>query len=103
MPDVGPDPRTPGSQPEPKADAQALSHPGIAASLCPISTRIPALAGGHQSVSGEIFFMMNTPKLPDKVRSPVQDIQLRQFIIKCSGMFILLYDTSLPLGIFTIG
>ena len=28
-PDVGLDPRTPGSCPEPKADAQPLSHPGI--------------------------------------------------------------------------
>ena len=28
-PDVGLDPRTPGSLPEPKADAQLLSHPGI--------------------------------------------------------------------------
>ena len=28
-PDVGLDPRTPGSHPEPKADAQPLSHPGI--------------------------------------------------------------------------
>ena len=27
--DVGLDPRTPGSRPEPKADAQPLSHPGI--------------------------------------------------------------------------
>ena len=27
-PDVGPDPRTPRSQPELKADAQLLSHPG---------------------------------------------------------------------------
>ena len=27
-PDVGLNPRTPGSQPEPKADAQPLSHPG---------------------------------------------------------------------------
>ena len=27
-PDVGLDPRTPGSWPEPKADAQPLSHPG---------------------------------------------------------------------------
>ena len=27
-PSVGLDPRTPGSQPEPKADAQLLSHPG---------------------------------------------------------------------------
>ena len=27
-PDAGPDPRTPGSQPEPEADAQPLSHPG---------------------------------------------------------------------------
>ena len=26
--DVGLDPRTPGSQPEPKTDAQPLSHPG---------------------------------------------------------------------------
>ena len=28
MPDMGFDPRTPRSQPEPKADAQPLSHPG---------------------------------------------------------------------------
>ena len=27
-PDVGLDPRTPGSQPEPEADVQPLSHPG---------------------------------------------------------------------------
>ena len=27
-PDVGLNPRTPGSQPEPKADTQPLSHPG---------------------------------------------------------------------------
>ena len=28
-PDEGLDPRTPGSCPEPKADVQLLSHPGI--------------------------------------------------------------------------
>ena len=28
-PDVGLDPKTLGSQPEPKADAQPLSHPGV--------------------------------------------------------------------------
>ena len=28
-PNVGLDPGTPGSHPEPKADAQPLSHPGI--------------------------------------------------------------------------
>ena len=28
-PDVGLDPRTPGSCPEPNADAQSLSHPGV--------------------------------------------------------------------------
>ena len=28
-PDAGLDPRTPGSRPEPKADAQPLNHPGI--------------------------------------------------------------------------
>ena len=27
--DTGFDPRTPGSQPEPKADTQSLSHPGV--------------------------------------------------------------------------
>ena len=30
-PDVGLDPRTPGSCPEPKADAQSVSHPGVPA------------------------------------------------------------------------
>ena len=28
-PDMGLDPKTPGSRPEPKADAQPLSHPGV--------------------------------------------------------------------------
>ena len=28
-PDVGLDPETPGSQSEPKADVQPLSHPGV--------------------------------------------------------------------------
>ena len=28
-PNAGPDPRTPGSRPEPKADAQPLSHPSV--------------------------------------------------------------------------
>ena len=28
-PDVGPDPRIPGSHPDPKADAQPLTHPDI--------------------------------------------------------------------------
>ena len=28
-PNVGLNPRTPGSRPEPKADAQPLSHPGV--------------------------------------------------------------------------
>ena len=28
-PDVGLDPRTPGSQPEPNTEAQPLSHPGV--------------------------------------------------------------------------
>ena len=28
-PDVGLDPQTPGSRPEPNADAQLLSHPGV--------------------------------------------------------------------------
>ena len=32
-PDAGLDPRTPGSGPEPKADAQPLSHPGIPRSM----------------------------------------------------------------------
>ena len=32
-PDVGLDPRTPGSRPEPKADAQPLSHPGVSCKL----------------------------------------------------------------------
>ena len=32
-PDVGLDPRTPGSHPGPKADAQSLSRPGIPVNL----------------------------------------------------------------------
>ena len=32
-PDAGPDPRIPGSRPEPKADAQPLSHPGDSYSI----------------------------------------------------------------------
>ena len=33
-PNVGLDPRTLGSHPEPKADAQPLSHPGAPGSSC---------------------------------------------------------------------
>ena len=29
VPDAGLDPGTPGSRPEPKADAQPLNHPGV--------------------------------------------------------------------------
>ena len=36
-PDVGLHPRTPGSHPEPKADAQPLSHPG--APRCNLKTK----------------------------------------------------------------
>ena len=32
-PDAGLDPRTPGSHPEPKADARPLSHPGVPGSV----------------------------------------------------------------------
>ena len=35
-PNVGPDPRTPGSHPEPKADAPPLSHPAV-------PTRLPVV------------------------------------------------------------
>ena len=34
-PDVGLDPRSPGSRPEPKADAQLLSHPGVPVFMFP--------------------------------------------------------------------
>ena len=37
-PDAGLDPRTLGSHPEPKADAQPLSHPGASSSGFPIKT-----------------------------------------------------------------
>ena len=33
-PEVGLDPGTPGSRPEPKADAQPLSHPGVPSFEC---------------------------------------------------------------------
>ena len=35
-PDVGPNPRNPGSRPEPKAGARPLSHTGIPLPLLPI-------------------------------------------------------------------
>ena len=38
--DVGLDPRTPGSGPEPKADTQLLSHPGIPTPLILKNIRI---------------------------------------------------------------
>ena len=41
-PDVGLDPRTPGSHPGPKADAQQLSHPGV----CPSLIYLNALSHG---------------------------------------------------------
>ena len=44
-PDVGLDPRIPGSQPEPKVDVQPLSHPGlpkyqILSSVFPLSAHL---------------------------------------------------------------
>ena len=39
-PDVGLDPRTPGSRPEPKADAPPLSHP--VSHECPSNSLVPA-------------------------------------------------------------
>ena len=38
---VGLDPRTPGSHPEPKADAQPPSHPGIPQSFLPCCMVFP--------------------------------------------------------------
>ena len=42
-PDVGCDPRTPGSQPELKADAQPLSNPGVSRCSTLIQLYIPSL------------------------------------------------------------
>ena len=61
VPDVGLDPGTPGSCPEPKADAQSLSHPGIPKnilfkfslptySLTPSAHPSSALLSAHHSV-----------------------------------------------------
>ena len=41
-PDVGLDPGTPGSQPEPKADTQPLNHPGIPFSDISVTTSKPS-------------------------------------------------------------
>ena len=41
-PDAGLDPRTPGSQPEPKADDQPLSHPGVPVSGFLMAVPTPA-------------------------------------------------------------
>ena len=42
-PDVGLDSRTPGSHPEPKADAQPLSHPCIPTAVFSIEHRLSFL------------------------------------------------------------
>ena len=44
IPNAGLNPRTPGSQPEPKADAQPLSHPG--AQILRVSSRETFLQPG---------------------------------------------------------
>ena len=48
-PNVGLDPRTPGSGPEPKADAQPLSHSGV-----PIMEILEKRAGSH--LASELSF-----------------------------------------------
>ena len=50
-PDVGFDPRTPGSQPELKADAQPLSHPG-APDYIYLKPKLPFKGG---VTSGKLF------------------------------------------------
>ena len=60
-PDVGLDPRTPGSLPEPKADAQPLSHPGV-----PVSYRLKkyiyilAIPRGRGGWGGELKYLIVT-------------------------------------------
>ena len=49
-PDVKLDPRTPGSRPEPKADAQPLSHPGIPESYQIFKEFTAFLHNGFQKV-----------------------------------------------------
>ena len=45
-PDIGPDPGTLGSRPEPKADAQPVSHPGVPHSILLHSLSV-LLSGFH--------------------------------------------------------
>ena len=64
-PDVGLDSRTPGSRPEPKADTQLLSHPGVLRK--PFGSQaviedLPSPSVGHrgrtmQSVWGQVHFL----------------------------------------------
>ena len=42
-PDVGLDPRTPGSRPEPKAGSKPLSHPGIPKADYFINDSVPGI------------------------------------------------------------
>ena len=57
-PDAGLNPRTPGSRPEPKADAQPLSHPGAPVQPRFIEhlpwARTTPPPGGAQSDDGEM-------------------------------------------------
>ena len=54
---MGLTPRTPGSQPEPKADAQALSHPG---------TPAPCISDGLNSgLSPEVIYTMISQNTTD--------------------------------------
>ena len=47
-PDVGLNPRTPGSRPEPKTDAQPLSHPGV-----PFNTNLNIVSNQKISVRSD--------------------------------------------------
>ena len=54
-PDVGLDPRTMGSRPEPKADAQPLSHPGVPRSwfMAPMAQSFTSSLPSQHNVIGK--------------------------------------------------
>ena len=56
-PDVGLDPGTPGSHPEPKADTQPLNHPGVPKRFIYLRERKRAQAGVRGTGRGKSRFL----------------------------------------------
>ena len=58
-PDAGLDPKTPGSRPEPKADAQPLSHTGIPKNHFNNQIQVPCTFSKHRKYISQFYLYLH--------------------------------------------